>query len=188
MAKIEPEGYTGSLSDLGAEALQKQEEKKEKKETEVTREPTPEEAEDIRAGKKARIAQILVRGIINDKLQAIYDDSVPEEYSGKFVRDTEEDVVRYENLGYGFVYRDGAKGLHGVADNRIRVGDLVLMTIRKEDRELLEEVRLDRIKYKLGEGKREYARRAEGTEDSGIVMTDDSVQQVREGSMSKGGN
>ena len=119
-------------------------------------EPTPEEAEKVREGKKARIAQIMSRGILNDRLQSVYNAAVPDDRRGKFIRDDPGDIVRYSNLGFTFDYVEGATGMHGTPDDRIRVGDVVLMTISLEDRAILHEVRLDGIKKKLGASRIEY--------------------------------
>jgi hypothetical protein len=139
--------------------------------TEPRKDLTPEEAEiraSERATKKARYAQVLTRGILNEKLALAYNLSVPEGYAGKFVRDTEGDVIRYSNLGYGFTYREGAKGLNASPDGRVRVGDVVLMTITREDIEILREIQSDRIKYKVGEqGRQEYTREAERAAEGG---------------------
>lgn len=123
------------------------------------REDVPTSEAEARAQKKARVAQVLVRGLLNSKLQQIYDAAVPDGYMGKYVRDTPEDVFRYMNLGYGFKYKPKAKGLHASADDRIRVADVVLMTIRKEDWDVLKEVRLEEIKRKLGRGEEEFMNR-----------------------------
>ena len=164
------------LEKLGAEALADREEEKVEIEVEIDTsdedteiesttienpEPTPEEAEKIVAQKKARIAQVMSRGITNEKLQLVFDSGVPEGYSGKFVRDSDGDVIRYTNLGFGFTYAEGAIGLHGRADGRIAVGDVVLMTITLEDREILKTVKMEKMLRNISAGKDEYKRRSE---------------------------
>ncbi len=166
------------LEDLGAEALASVEEEEKEVEIEVeldtsdedteiepttieNPEPTPEEAEKIVAQKKARIAQVMSRGITNEKLQLVFDACVPDGYSGKFVRDSEGDIIRYGNLGFGFTYVKEALGLHGRADGRIAVGDVVLMTITLEDREILKTVKMEKMLRNISAGKDEYKRRSE---------------------------
>lgn len=130
-------------------------------------EPTPEEAEAIVAQKKARIAQVMTRGITNEKLQIVYDKCVPDGYSGKFVLDDEGYVIRYTNLGFGFTYTEGASGVHGRADGRIAVGDVVLMTITLADREILKTVKHEKMLRNISAGKDEYKRRSEKHADEG---------------------
>ena len=140
-------------------------------------EPTPEEAEGIREKKKARISQIMSGGILNERLQAIYDRSVPKGYRGKFVKDSDDYIIRYGNLGFLFQYSAGAAGLHETSDGRIRAGDLVLMTIPEEDYSILDEVRTEKVKQKLSAGRDEYHRQMQGSgqEDS---ITDESDTQI----------
>jgi len=169
------------LRAAGEEALRKLQERAEapQAETGAKVDVTPEEAQkraETRAEKKARYAQVLTRGILNEKLAAAYRDSVPDGFVGKFVRNTEGDVIRYSNLGYGFTYRKGAKGLNASPDGRVRVGDVVLMTVSKEDQEILREIRGERVKHKAGkQGRQEYTRDAEqAAQEGGPVSFDES--------------
>lgn len=140
-------------------------------------EPTPEEAMELVRQKTARIAQVLARGILNDRLQGIYDTSVPDGYGGKFVRDNPDDIIRYQNLGFEFKYKEGAEGLHGTPDGRVRVGDLVLMTINPEDRHILKEAKKQQVENKLTAGRRDYARSAQ-KEAPGVQSFDQSDVRV----------
>jgi hypothetical protein len=137
-------------------------------------EPTPEEAAALREQKIARIAQVLDRGVLNDKLQEILRSCVPKGRRGKFVRDSEGDVMRYQNLNYTFDVVKGATGLHATGDNRVRVGDLVLMTISEEDYSILEEIRRRTIRKKIGIGKQEYINLASRNSEGGVVPFDES--------------
>lgn len=172
----------------GARALENitkkssEEEKKAKiEETQASRsEISPEEAARIAEEKIARVTQVLSKGILNEKLASIIERSVPKGRIGKFVRDSEEDIIRYQNLGYTFEVNAGARGLHGTGDGRIRVGDLVLMTISQEDREILNIVRNRAIQQKLSAGRKEYTRPAErAAEASGISIFDESQTTIR---------
>lgn len=150
-------------------------EPKKKEERRDDEEMTPEEAERLAEEKIARITQVLSKGILNEKLSSILERSVPAGYVGKFVRDTEEDIIRYQNLGYTFEVTPEARGLHGTGDGRVRVGDLVLMTISREDRNILSIARRREVQRKLSAGRKEYTRPAErAAESSGISVFDDS--------------
>jgi len=127
----------------------------------VLKEMTPEEAEAIAQQKRARVAQVLTRGILNDKMQRIFDKCIQEGWGGKFVRDTDEDIVRHENLGFTFVYAEGAKTVTLNALGRVVVGDLVLMTISPEDRAILKQVKAEGVRRKLGSARSEYKRQTE---------------------------
>ena len=169
------------IEDLGAKALATVDEEKEveidieietQEEVEIEStsiedpEPTPEEAEAIRTQKKARLAQVMMRGMTNEKLRLTYSKCVPKGYGGKFVRD-DDSIIRYKNLGFGFTYTKEAEGLSSTADSRVTVGDVVLMTITLEDLALLKEIRHEKILQNLRKGKDEYKRRSEEHADKG---------------------
>ena len=162
----------------------REESKFEREETEeageqiLTEEKTPAEAAAIRATKKARVAQILTRGILNEKIQSVFERAVPDGFTGKFVRDDGGDIVRYRNLMFGFTYNEGCEDIQD-PDGRIRIGDVVLMTITREDRAILSEVREQQIQHKLGKGKEEYELQMDRERDSSVSPTDDSVEQVQ---------
>lgn len=166
------------LEDLGAEALGLD---LNDKEVEVKEEPTPELALETRAQKKARIAQVFTRGVVNSKLQAVYEVAVPEDRVGKFIRDTEEDIIRYRNLGFEFVYKKGAAtrvDAHGTADGRIRIGDVVLVTISKEDHGILKELKHEQVLKKLDYGKEEFMTLSGKEAESGGAVPFDESQRV----------
>lgn len=145
-----------------AETLRESKEEKEEKESlELHTEPTPEEVDELRAQKKARIAQVLQRGVLNDKLQAVYDACVPKGRKGKFIRDDAESFIRYSNLFYSREFTEGALERYGSVDGHIRVGDIELVTISDEDREILREVKQERVMKNLGKGRKEYTTKAD---------------------------
>ena len=133
-------------------------------------EPTPEEAEEIRKKRKARFAQVLTRGLLNERLRVVVEDGTPDGRKGKLVLDAQDKILQYENLGYEFNYREGATGLNATSDGRIRVGDLVLMTVSDDDYSILDEVRSDKVKEKLSAGREEYKRQVrEAGEEEGMM-------------------
>lgn len=151
-------------------------------------EPTPEEAVEIRARKKARIAQLMTRGILNSRLSALCEAVVPDGRFGKFVRDESGSIIRFQNLGYDFVYReDKTVEAEMDANNRISVGDVVLMTISKDDHEILKEIRVEGIQKKLGASRKEYQDLvARGVSTEGAVAGfDDSSTTYRESTQSQ---
>jgi hypothetical protein len=147
---------------------------------------TPDEAEvyAIYAQKNARVAQILSRGVTNDKYQRVLETSVPQGRRGKFVRDTEDDIIRHQELGFAFIYSEDAnKGPNSDHLNRIRVGDTVLMTISIMDQLVLKKGRNDKVKWKLDAGKREYFEPAEKQEQTtrGIKSFDEGTTKIHKG-------
>lgn len=140
---------------------------------------TPEEATELRAKKKARVSQVLSRGVLSEKLQNILDQNTPDDRAGKYILDREEEIVRYQNLGYTFEYAEGVKQQRGMTgDGRIRVGDLVLMTISREDLEILREVRSETVKARLGAAKKEYAAHAMAEAERGGAVPFDNSQTI----------
>lgn len=153
---------TENVKDLGAKALADLEETpkppKAAKAPEPAPEPTPEDAEAIRASRKAKISQILTRGMLNMKLEQVTAACVPPDRRSKFVRDDEDSVIRYKALEFDFVYTEEAQSLVG-PDGRIRVGDLVLMTVAADQSVLLKEVRTEQLKRNMEYGRRDYQER-----------------------------
>lgn len=120
---------------------------------------TPEEAEELsRDEKKQRLAQVLERGILNDMLANV---KAPAGRRGKFVRDNESDIMRYENLGFRIETFAEGDTPHGTGDNRKVIGDVVFMTISEEDYQILQEVREEKTRQKLGAAKREYVSKSQ---------------------------
>ena len=144
----------------------------------LAEEPTPEEAEEIRRERKERFAQILTRGVLNEKLRVIVEDGTPDGRRGKLVLDAEDKILQYQNLGYEFNYREGATGLNVTSDGRIRVGDLVLMTVSDEDYSILDEIRTEKVKEKLSAGRDEYHRRTQEAGQEEGVSEDRSILDV----------
>ena len=137
------------LEAVGREALEET--------TEEVPELTPEEAEAKAkelAEKKARIVQVLSRGVLNDRLAQ--SQNLDSSQVGLWVRETREDVDRIRALGGELVTGGDVEGLHGAGDGRKRVGDLVLMSMPRDDYELIQLVRAERRAARLNRGKKEY--------------------------------
>lgn len=169
------------LDELGAEALAEitaSVKGSKKKKLSEREDKSPEEIAALREQRKAQLIQVLSRGQLNSRLDDIISNCVPENRVGKFVRDRPEDITRYQNLGYTFEVTENARGLHGTADGRVRVGDVVLMTIDRESHELLHEIRQDQIKRKLGSPKQEYLSRADRGRNGGIVPLNESHTEI----------
>lgn len=116
---------------------------------------TPEEAE-TRAEKKAKVAQLLHRGLVNARLEV--KDGDPNRYYC-WVREHDPDIDRMAALGFEIETEAGQK-THGAGDNRRRIGDVILMSTPKENYEIIQEVRQEQKAKKSQLGKREYLKRA----------------------------
>ncbi len=106
-----------------------------------------------RAAKKAKLAQVLERGMVSDRL--VVKDPDPEKHY-EWCRDTEVDIDRYKGLGFELEMGKGS-GLHGKGDGRKVVGDAILVSCSKENFEILEELKEERHKRRRGlSAKKDY--------------------------------
>jgi hypothetical protein len=111
--------------------------------------------------KKARIAQVLSRGFVNDKLAMA--ERLPKDRVGFWVRDRPEDVDRMKALGGRVEERPkgvGPRDVHGTGDNKVRVGDVILMSLPREEYDLIQQVRTERREAKSSKARREYLDKA----------------------------
>lgn len=92
-----------------------------------------EKARRLREAKKKNV-QILSKGPTSDRIEAILA-KVPRGLVGQFVRENDTDINRYKAMGFEMFKDPNAakESPHGTADDRIRLGDLVLMIAREEE-------------------------------------------------------
>ena len=110
-----------------------------------------------KAQRKAKLAQVLDRGMVSDRL--VVKDADPRKHY-EWCRDTEIDIDRWRSLGFE-VEKERGEGLHGKGDDRRVVGDAVLMSCPKENYEILEELKAERKERKRKmNAKKEYLMRA----------------------------
>lgn len=121
-------------------------------------EATPEEATELarKKAKKIKMAQVLQRGQLGDRLLSVANASRPPGYGYKWVLDRPEDVIRYDGLYFGFEYTEEGIKSFASADGRIRVGDLVLMTTQRENIEILREIQAETTMRRLSGARREF--------------------------------
>jgi len=125
---------------------------------------SPKEAME-RAKKKAKIAQLLKRGPVNDLL-VVRD--LPADRRAVYARKNEQDIMKYENLGYRVetVYGKTEKeGEDHAADSTRVLGDVILMTTDRENYDLILEVKAEQLEGKLDVAKREYLTNAKTNPD-----------------------
>lgn len=100
-----------------------------------------EHATETKQERRARIASVLERGIINTRLNV----ELPPGRHGEWVRDDSVQIDRMRSLGFDIEKEFGHKGsLHDGGDGAARVGDVIFMTCSTEDYELIREVKRER--------------------------------------------
>ena len=133
---------------------------------EAVRELTPEEALKKHAEAKARIAQVLSVGSLSMHIQRIMA-ALPSDRRGALIRDTDQDILRYETMGYRVEKGLKIEGLHDKGDGKLRVGDLILVTISVEDYAIIEEVRAEVTADKIDLPRKEFLQNP-GTFDESV--------------------
>lgn len=90
---------------------------------------------------KARLASILDRGMVGDRLNV----ELPTDTYGEWVPNDKVEIYRYQTLGFVVDKKfASARALHsdGTEGNSI-VGDVIFMTCPKEVKELIDEIRVE---------------------------------------------
>jgi hypothetical protein len=136
--------------------------------------------------RKAKIARVLDRGFINERLEV----ELPPELHGEWVRDDSIEIDRMRALGFEVDKQYATKrSLHSGGDATAKVGDVIFMVCSKEDYMLQEEVRRERFEQMHGKpGKRDKQleeRAFEGqvkTETPEVPVIDDSHAREAEAS------
>lgn len=115
-----------------------------------------------RAEIKARLAQVLDRGIVNDRLHV----DLPADVHGEWVPNTKEEIYRMQTLGFD-VDREYAKkrAIHNDGTDVAVIGDVIFMTCPKVVKEVIDEVRREKFEALHGvkNGKQKEERDFENT-------------------------
>jgi len=118
--------------------------------------------EETKDQKKARIARIMERGIIADRL----DVALPPNVHGEWVRNNLVDIERMKAMGFEVDHEFAkARALHSDIGGS-RIGDVIFMTCDKETRELVQEYR--RTKFDEFYNKQPNATKAEAADQKGF--------------------
>lgn len=126
------------------------------------------------AAKKAKLAQVLSRGYLNEKLGEA--ENVGDGWKGLWIYDRPEDIARASAIGAVMVTDGDTEGLHGTSDGRRRIGDVVLMKIPQEDYDLVQEVRTEQKLKRLAKGRRDFHKDASTTP---FAVIDNSSSNIR---------
>lgn len=102
---------------------------------------TDEERAASRSERKARIAQVLDRGVVGDRLYV----ELPADTVGQWVPKDKAEIARMESLGYRLDSEFATKRrLHDGGDGLSYVGDVVHMIADKETRDIIDEIKRER--------------------------------------------
>lgn len=92
-----------------------------------------------RASKKARLASVLDRGMVGDRLSV----DLPKDVYGEWVPNDKVEIHRYEALGFEVDKKyASSRSLHSDgAEGTSIVGDVIFMTCDMETKEIIEEIK-----------------------------------------------
>ncbi len=123
---------------------------------------------ETKAQRKARLAQVLSRGIVLSRLETPVEKLKEIGIVGCWVRENDDDINRYEALG--FELETGMGAGKDTGDNRQRVGDSVLMSTSQENWDIIQEINIERRKKRsVKKAKAEYVRQARTNPDIPII-------------------
>jgi hypothetical protein len=105
-----------------------------------------------RAGRKARLATVLERGMTADRLSV----KLPDDLYGEWVANDPMEIARLQSMGFELDTEYAPKrALHGSGSSEARVGDVVFMITGKETKELMDEIRRDKYEEAHGRPKKQ---------------------------------
>lgn len=139
-----------------------------------------EEHKKLRAEKKAKLARILDRGVVADRLSV----DLPSELYGEWVVNEKSEIHRMQTLGFKIDTQYAkAHALHDQGDDRAIVGDTVFMVCDRETKDILDEIRrenYERVNGKPGEERKGQAEEREFSEPTKGLHIGPVVEESRE--------
>lgn len=142
----------------------------------------PAEFQRLRAEKKARLARILERGMVADRLAV----ELPADVYGEWVANDPSEIYRMKILGFE-IDREYAtsRALHSEGDGKSIVGDTVFMICDRDTKDLLDEIRRENFEAMNGKpGSKTVRRQAEerefrvASETVGMPVVEESVSRT----------
>lgn len=119
----------------------------------------PAEIQRLRADRKAKIARILERGQVVDRLTV---ENLPQHLHGEWVPNDPQDILRMKMLGFDIDTEYSTKrALHNEGDGKSIIGDCVFMVCSREDREIMQEIRREQFEKRNGKPGTTVKRQAE---------------------------
>ena len=135
---------------------------------------TPEQAAKFAETRRAQLTQILTQGRVNARIQQIMD-KLPKDRFGVFVRNADTDIEHYQQLGFEIELGLNVKGIHGSGDNRVIIGDVVLMTTSQDNIAVIRQIEEDMLRDKLDLPRREYL--AVSANNGGVAVFDETEKR-----------
>lgn len=121
-----------------------------------------------RVENKARLAQVLERGVVISRLETPVNALKADGKVGCWVRENDDDINKYQALG--FELETGMGAGRDTGDNRQRVGDSVLMSTSQENWDIIQEINTERRKKRsVKKAKAEYVRQARTNPDIPVI-------------------
>ena len=126
--------------------------------------------------KKAKLARVLERGVVVDRLNV----DLPPELYGEWVSDDPVSIASMEALGF---YKDTnyatKNSLHSTGTQEGRVGDTIFMVCDREVKEIIDEIRRDQFERTHGRTRqREDKEGVSLVEKSGLPTFTESKEHV----------
>lgn len=120
--------------------------------------------EETRAQKKARLAQVLDRGVTNDRLAV---PNLPKHLHGEWIARDPSEIARMQGLGF-WIDNEFAplRSFNSDGTKTSQVADVVFMVCPKEDYDIIEEIRNEKFKEVHGDGKQRVRRNQKGDHPS----------------------
>lgn len=142
----------------------------------------PEEIQRLRREKKARLASVLERGVVADRLNV----ELPPDKWGQWVPNDQAEIVRLQALGFWIDEKYAtARALHNQGSQLGSVvGDTIFMVCDKETKEILDEIRqesYESINGKPGatiKSQKEEKEFAASTQRQGLPVVEESASRA----------
>lgn len=137
-----------------------------------------------RSDRKARLASVLERGIIADRLMV----ELPEGVHGEWVPNVTQEILRMQALGFQIDETYATKrALHSDGTGKAIIGDTIFMTCSAETKQIIDEIAREKFEKIHGNPKnrgRSQAEESEYTEANrrlGIPVLNESRVNVADG-------
>ena len=131
-----------------------------------------------RASRKARLAQVLNRSIVNDRLNV----ALPPHLVGEWVRNDPMEINRMQALGFQVDTEYAPnRAIHGGGRAGAIIGDVIFMTTDRENKQMIDEVRHEQfLKLNAPRNAKEEKDYLKVTQDDRDAIPTFSESQTRE--------
>lgn len=140
-------------------------------------EPPNIPTDETRSEKKARLARILDRGIINDRITI----DLPSDLYGEWVRNDQLEIQRMQVLGFQVDHEYAPKSaIHNDGSGAAILGDVIFMTCDRETKEIIDEIRAEQYyaMNRKGREEDEYQTSADSLRPAHIIPTVESQERA----------